>query len=81
MGREQYKNRILAFVSEKSSSEKFIQVVGSHINFLADRLESIYESASKGTHATIMSREEAERYVVFTYLLVGDVLSLHDTTS
>jgi len=81
LGPEQYKNRILAFVSEKSDSERFIQVVGSNLGFLVDRLESIYTSASKGTHTTILNREEAERYVVYTYLLVGDVLSLYDSST
>ncbi len=81
LGPNEYKNRILAFAGEKSDSERFIQVVGSNLGFLVDRLESIYQSASKGTHTTILSREEAERYVVYTYLLVGDVLSLYDSSA
>lgn len=81
LGEEQYKNRILAYVCKNTDSEKFEKVVGAHVRFLDDRLNSIYDSASKGTHATILSREEAERYVVYTYLLVGDVLSLYDSTS
>jgi len=33
-------------------------------------------AAQKGSHADIVTKEEADRYVVFTYLIVGDVLSL-----
>lgn len=75
LGREQYINRILAFVEDQSSSDRFQDIVGSHINFIAKRLESIVMAANKGTH-DVVAKEEAERYVVYTYLLVGDILSL-----
>ena len=78
LGKEQYINRIICFVEERSSSTRFQQVVGSHLSFLGDRLDSIAQSASKGTHTTIVSREEADRYVVYTYMLIGDVLTLVD---
>lgn len=75
LGKANYINRILAFVEDRSSSERFEDVVGSHINFMAKRLESIVLAANKGTH-DVVTKEEAERYVVYTYLLVGDILSL-----
>lgn len=34
------------------------------------------KSAQKGSHETIFSKEEADRYVIYTYLIVGDILSL-----
>jgi hypothetical protein len=76
LGKENYINRIRCFVEDHSNSERFSEIVGSHADFLGDRLESIVEAANKGTHADIISREEADRYVVYTYLLVGDVLTL-----
>jgi hypothetical protein len=76
LGRENYINRIIAFIEDKADSEKFQGIVGSHLNFIGNRLDSIVEAANKGTHDTIISREEADRYVVYTYLLVGDILSL-----
>jgi AbiTii len=75
LGKENYINRILAFVEDRSSSERFQDVVGSHINFVAKRIESIVLAVNKGTH-DVVTKEEAERYVVYTYLLVGDILSL-----
>ena len=76
LGKEQYKNRILAFVDDSSSSERFHDIVGSQLGFLIDRLESVFKAAQKGSHDTIVTREEADRYVVYTYLIVGDILSL-----
>ena len=76
LGKDQYINRIIAFVQDRSSSGRFQDLVGSHLTFLGDRLDSVFQAAQKGSHTTIISREEADRYVVYTYLLVGDILSL-----
>ena len=72
---DKYRNRLVAFVDQHSSSDKFSAVVGSHLELLIDRLEAVDESLNKGVHSKI-SREEADAYVMFTYLLVGDILSL-----
>jgi hypothetical protein len=76
LGHDQYVNRIMAFVEGKATSRRFREIVGSHLAFLGDRLDSITKAAQKGSHDTIVSREEADRYVVYTYLVVGDVLAL-----
>jgi len=49
--------------------------VGSHLDYIGDRIDSIYNASTKGTHAKV-SKEEAERYVIYTYLLLSDLLSL-----
>jgi hypothetical protein len=72
---ENYKNRLICFVEDHNDSERFEDLVGSHLKFLEDRLESVIEAANKGTHS-IITREEADRYVVYTYMIVGDILSL-----
>ncbi len=77
LGKSNHINRIIAFVEDSSNSERFKEVVGSHIKYLGDRLDSVYKAANKGTHETITHREESDRYVIYTYLLVGDVLSLY----
>lgn len=76
LGKDQYINRIMAFVQDKSNSERFNDLVGSNLSFLGDRLDSVFEAAQKGSHSNIVGREEADRYVVYTYLVVGDILSL-----
>jgi hypothetical protein len=76
LGAQNYINRIIAFVEDSNSSERYEHLVGSHIRFLGERLDSIFKAAQKGSHETIVSREEADRYVTYTYLIVGDILSL-----
>lgn len=76
LGQDEYKNRLICFVEDHSDSERFKELVGSHLEFLENRLESVIEAANKGSHSTIISREEADRYVVYTYMIVGDILSL-----
>lgn len=76
LGKPQYINRILTFISDHSDSKSYQKLVGSNIKFIEDRIISILEGAHKGTHETIFSKEEADRYVIYTYLIVGDILSL-----
>jgi len=70
-----YINRLMQFIKEKANSEKFEMIIGSQLNFIADRLDAIKEFAGKGVHY-ILSKEEAERILIYTYLLIGDILSL-----
>jgi hypothetical protein len=76
LGKENYINRIIAFVQERSKSSRFSSIVGTHLKFFGERLDSIFKAAQKGSHSDIVSIEEADRYVIYTYLMVGDVLTL-----
>ena len=76
LGEAQYVNRILEFITESSDSQNYQDVVGSQLIFVKDRLESLLNASHKGTHTTIVSKEEANRIVVYTYLIIGDILSL-----
>jgi hypothetical protein len=76
LGSGNYINRIMCFVEDKASSDRFNDLVGSHIGFLGDRLDAIFRSAQKGSHSVITTKEEADRYMIYTYLIVGDILSL-----
>ncbi len=76
LGPENYINRLAAFAEERSASARFEEIVGSNLSYLGERLDSVFQAAQKGSHTTIVSREEAERYVIYTYLLVGDLLIL-----
>ncbi len=81
LGKEQYINRIIAFAEDHSTSDRYKDLVGSNIKFLGERLDSIFQAAQKGSHTDIIKQEEADRYVVYTYLIVGDVLSLWSENS
>ena len=75
LGREQYINRLMAYIEDSSESGRFIELVGSNLKYVGNRLEAIFRAAQKGSHSTV-TKEEADRCVVYTYLLVGDILSL-----
>jgi hypothetical protein len=75
LGPDQYINRLVCFVEDKSSSTRFNEIVGSHMRFLGDRLDAVFSATQKGSHSTV-KRDEANRYVIYTYMLVGDVLAL-----
>jgi len=78
LGRSNYINRIMCFIEDNSKSERFTNLVGSHLRFIGDRLDAIFIATQKGSHTTILIREEADRYVIYTYLIVGDILSLKE---
>lgn len=80
LDRDAYINRLMTFVTEQSGSKRFQEIVGSHLRYLGDRLDSVHKAAQKGSHAEV-TREEAERCLVFTYLLVADIVSLVDSNS
>ena len=76
LGPDAYINRLIAYVEQNADSTRFEEIVGSHIKFLGERLDAIFKAAQKGSHAEIVLREEADRYVVYTYMVVGDLMSL-----
>ena len=72
---DNYINRLMVYIDWKSKSEKFKEIVWSHLGYIWERLDSIYEASSKWTHAKVL-KSEAERYIIFTYLLIADILEL-----
>lgn len=76
LGPDNYINRLIAYVEDNSKSKRFEEIVGSHVKYLGERLDSIFQAAQKGSHDVISSQNEADRYVIYTYLVVGDILQL-----
>ena len=75
LGKEHYINRLICYAEDRSASRRFSDLVGSHIGFLGDRLDAVFRASQKGSHG-VVSRDEAHRFVVYTYMIVGDILSL-----
>ena len=75
LGGDQYINRLIAYIENLSESTRFNEIVGSHLRYMGDRLDALFGAAQKGSHSTV-TKQEADRCVVYTYLLVGDILSL-----
>jgi len=80
LGPDNYINRLACFAENHSDSARFNEIVGSHISFLGDRLDAVFRAAQKGSHASV-TRDEANRYVIYTYMLVADLLSLHSVAA
>ena len=76
LGADNYINRLISFIEEHSASHRFNEIVGSHLRFIGERLDSVFKAAQKGSHGKIVTKDEADRYVVYTYLITGDILSL-----
>jgi len=79
LGPDNYVNRIACFAEDNEDSARSKDLIGSHLSFLGDRLDAVFYAAQKGSHDNV-DRREAERYVVYTYMLVGDILGLLDAT-
>ncbi len=69
----------MCFTQDNSSSSRFEEIVGSHLRFIGDRLDAIFKAAQKGSHSSV-GQTEANRYVVYTYMIVGDILNLKHGT-
>lgn len=76
LGADNYINRLIAYIEDRSESRRYQELIGSTLSYMGERLDAIFQAAQKGSHAHISSREEAERYVIYTYLTLGDILSL-----
>lgn len=72
---EKYINRLIQFIESRSSSKTYSYVVGTTLESIGERIDSINNAVCKGTHVEV-SQNEAERYIVYTYLLLGDIISL-----
>jgi hypothetical protein len=81
LGIENYINRLICFAEDKSESDRYSAIVGSQLAFLGDRLDALFRAAQKGSHSVISTREEADRCVVYTYMVVGDLLQLQASTN
>lgn len=78
VGSDQYINRLIQFISSKEGSKTYKDVVGSDLSSIGRRLDAINDAVCKGTHDTV-SKEEASRYIIHTYLLISDIISLQGT--
>ena len=73
LGKEQYINRLWAFLDENLDQGSNKDLAKAHVDYLGSFLQRLNEKASKGVH-TQVSYDEAVRAVLYTYLTLGDVL-------
>ena len=70
-----YINRLVCFVEDSRKSKTYSSVVSSQLDDFGKKLKTIFDATNKGTHADL-TRDHAYSFVGYTYLLVGDILSL-----
>lgn len=75
VGEEQYKNRLLAYMAERTRSSSNEAILSSELEFLAARLDAIYEKTCKGVHVDV-TPQEARLAVIHTYLFLGEIALL-----
>ena len=75
IGADQYINRLIQYINSKSGSKTYNDVVGSDLSSIGMRLDAINDAVCKGTHTDI-TKEEAQRYIIHTYFLISDIISL-----
>lgn len=72
---DEYINRILAYIQKNQSSDTDISFMKSYLPYLGEFLFNINTLANVGTHNK-RSTEYAKRCVIYTYLVLGDVINL-----
>ena len=73
VGVDEYVNRLWAYAKEHVRSESGRGAIKSELTDLGNRIDAIYRQSNKGVHA-VVTRDEAERIIVRTYLLMADLL-------
>ena len=71
-----YVIRLKQYIKDREKSETFNAIIWSSLDFFSDRIDSLYKSSAKWSHIIIKNKIEAERYVIYTFMLLNDILSL-----
>lgn len=75
VGQDQYINRLVQFIDSKKGSKTYSQIIGADLASIGERIDAIYNASNKGTHVDVQ-KDEASRYIIHTYLLISDIISL-----
>lgn len=71
-----YVNRLVDWIEVNSTSSSSRRLVVSDLDDLGKRLDAVNTGGNKGAH-TKVTKFEAARFIVGTYMVIGDILSLH----
>lgn len=69
---DNYKNRLLAYLEQNTTSVGSKELIASGLEHLAARLDAVNSKVSKGVHVDV-TKEEARLAVIHTYLFLGEV--------
>lgn len=73
----QYINRLMDWIETNSNSGTMRDIITSDLHDLGTRLDSLNDSGHKGAHTLRkVTQQDASRFVIGTYILLGDILDL-----
>lgn len=72
---EKYVARLWQFVADKIEGKTVGKLLLARIEDLGNRIDKLYDLASKGIHADV-SQDEVNQCVIQTYLIIGDIMHL-----
>jgi len=72
IGKENYKNRLIAFIESKILIGSTKSLLESDLEHLCSRLDAVYDKACKGVHADV-SAEEARLTIIQAYIFIGEI--------
>jgi len=75
LGKDKYRNRLLAFADETRKSDTNVDLICVSTNALSEQMVKLTELASKGVHAEVY-RAETRRCLLRTIMLLDDIISL-----
>ncbi len=73
-----YINRLVDWITSQATSHTAAAMIAADLDYLGNRLDAADQAGHKGAHAEV-DRFDASRFVVGTYILLGDVLRLSPT--
>ena len=79
VGTDNYKNRLVAFIEGRLTSDGSRAILENELEHLCSRLDAVYEKVCKGVHADV-SVEEARLAIIEGYIFVGEVARLQKGT-
>lgn len=75
---DHYKNKISAVIEVLEDKSVNKTVVGSNVMYLLDWIDNLIDLQCKGVHENV-TKADAEKCIIQTYLCLGDILSLQVT--
>ena len=72
---EHYKNKLTAVIETLEDKSMSNSIIGSNVMYLLDWIDNLIDLQCKGVHSDI-SKQDAMRCIIQTYIFLGDVLSL-----
>lgn len=74
---EHYKNKLSAVIEKLEDKSPSKSMVGSNVIYLLDWMDNLTDLQCKGVHHDV-TRQDATRCIIQTYICLGDILSLQD---